>query len=70
MKYFVLFIFILFICVTFETVVSIPDGQRMSIQKVPFIAIAEGVIKGNYKRFSGVILDEKLILTLEVLVNA
>lgn len=39
-------------------------GQKISIQRVPFYALCEGKLKDKTYMFSGIILDEKLVLTV------
>lgn len=39
------------------------DGYRISIRRVPFIIYGEARFGQKNHRFSGVILDERLVLT-------
>lgn len=47
-----------------QSTLSITAGQKMSILRVPFIAYLEGSHDGERRAFAGIILDEKLVLTV------
>ena len=52
---------LLFLCVTQS--LAVHSGQIINSLRVPFIFFGEGKNGGKAARFSGVILDEKLVLT-------
>lgn len=62
---------VLFLSVIYniQSGLSIMYGQKISIQRVPFIVLGQGLLNGLWCRFSGIIIDEKLVLTIAMVAN-
>lgn len=52
-----------------QSTLSITAGQKMSILRVPFIAYLEGSYNGDLRSFAGIILDEKMVLTITAVIE-